>query len=168
MQQHTPVNGPFWVGYIPLIQNVLWIIFAAWLIYFFRSEIQHFRTAMSRQLNEGASVKIGVLELGELRNDFKSVQRDLDETNNRIARLFITTMGENIYGNLKKMTTGNFRTYKKSKGLVRELYYLRDLGYIEVPSISDIPESVDQLSLYLLVTNTGREFIKLREEVLGN
>jgi hypothetical protein len=74
-------------------------------------------------------------------------------------------MGDAMYTNLKKIASGNFGHYKiqKSSGLERELYYLRDIGYIAVNSISNLPKDGDNLSDYVKITKAGKQFVNLRE-----
>jgi hypothetical protein len=150
--------------FIPLFQTILWIIVAVCIIYFFRNEIKVLRFAIASRLANGEEISIGVLQLKEIKKEVTTIQDNLVETNNRVSRLFITAMGLDMYKNLKKMQTGAFGKFQKSKGLIRELYYLRDIGYIKIPSIADIPESGEELSRYVTVTTIGEEFIKLREE----
>ncbi|MDB5151107.1 MAG: hypothetical protein JWQ57_5127 [Mucilaginibacter sp.] len=147
----------------PLIQNLSWIIFISFLIYIFRIELQTLRESFIDRLKKGSSIKLGIIELGE---KVEEVKNDLENTNQKISRLFITTMGINLYANLKKIKDGNFGPFQKSEGLKRELYYLRDMGYIEVPSISGIPGSGLNLSEHLAITPLGKEFVELREEIL--
>jgi hypothetical protein len=55
--------------------------------------------------------------------------------------------------------------------LEMELYHLRNLGYVvlnkmKAPSIHEIPESDDELSDYIEVTEAGKQYIALREKRL--
>lgn len=150
---------------IPLMQTLSWIIFITFCVYFFRKEIIDLRAAISTRLKDGTAVKLGALELGEIRQEVKTVKDQLALTNDKISRLFITTMGLDMYNNLKKLHSANFGQFQKSKGLVRELYYLRDIGYIEVSSITDLPNAGDQLSKYVVTTPLGSEFVQLREQI---
>jgi len=149
---------------VPLLQTLLWIVFVGYCIYFFKDQIILLREAVSLRLKDGSAIKLGSFELGEIRKEINTVKDNLQATNDRISRLFITTMGADLFTNLAKMSSGNFGKFHKTKGLVRELYYLRDLGYIQVPSITDIPEAGEQLSEYVKVTSVGDEFVKLRKE----
>lgn len=149
----------------PLIQNLSWIIFISALIYYFRTELKILRESFIDRLKRGSSIRFGIIELGE---KVEEVKNDLENTNQKISRLFITTMGKNLYDNLKKIKDGNFGPFHKSDGLKRELYYLRDMGYVDVPSISGIPDSGPNLSEHLVITPLGKEFVELREEILKN
>ena len=53
--------------------------------------------------------------------------------------------------------------------LERELRYLRDIGYIDVHAVSQIPREGGNLNLsdWVTVTETGRNFIALRNEIEG-
>jgi hypothetical protein len=68
-----------------------------------------------------------------------------------------------MFENLKKIDSERFGHYKKTKGLERELYYLRDVGYIDVKSIKAIPSEGEDLSSYVKITKTGQDFVKLRK-----
>jgi hypothetical protein len=78
------------------------------------------------------------------------------------------TMSRPMYKNLRKLESGRFGPYEMSEGLKRELYHLRDIGYIEVQSIREIenryPEG-ENLSIHVEITKAGREFVKLREKI---
>lgn len=92
----------------------------------------------------------------------KSFREGLEETNERISELFLTTMAPLMYENLKKLVSGHFGEYQMSKGLERELYHLRDIGYIDVPSIKAIPKNGTDLTEHVKITSTGRQFVELR------
>jgi hypothetical protein len=49
--------------------------------------------------------------------------------------------------------------------LKRELYHLRDIGYITVKAIRKIPENGTNLSDYVKITDTGKLFVNLRESM---
>jgi hypothetical protein len=93
------------------------------------------------------------------------LQQQLNETNARIDRLFLLTMSGPMYENLRKLASGLFGPYTMSVGLRRELYHLRDIGYVEVNSISEIPSTGKDLSAYVQVTPVGAEFVKKREKM---
>jgi hypothetical protein len=61
-----------------------------------------------------------------------AVLPQLRKTNARIDTLFFYTMSGPMYGNLKKLADGTFMDYEMSDGLKRELYHLRDTGFIEI------------------------------------
>jgi hypothetical protein len=75
-----------------------------------------------------------------------------------------------MYFNLKKIASGNFGPYEIAhwSGLQRELYYLRDIGYIEVDSVSKLPQKGDNLSDCVRITDLGRKFVELREAFLSS
>ncbi len=95
------------------------------------------------------------------------------ETKNRVDRLFYLTMSGPMYENLLKLAENKFTNYVKSSGLERELYHLRDIGYIEIMeksnfSIKAIPESGNNLQQYINVTDIGLEFVKARKSLNDN
>jgi hypothetical protein len=101
--------------------------------------------------------------------DLSSLNKRLDETMKEVDNVFLTSMGPDLYLNLKKITSRHFgRYHKKSEGgLDRELRHLRNIGYIEVKdnSISKIPEYGENLSDYVWATDTGIHFVALRESI---
>jgi hypothetical protein len=90
----------------------------------------------------------------------------LEETNRKVQRLFVMTMAEPMFHNLKKLSTGHFGPYEMSLGLERELRYLRDVGYVQVPSVSAVPKRGDDLSQHVSITEAGRDFVQLREQLV--
>ena len=80
-------------------------------------------------------------------------------------------MGPHLYENLKKFATDHFGPFEFGEwsGLERELYFLRLIGYIQVDSIRKIKKigSGDNLSKFVQITPTGKNFVELREIVLG-
>lgn len=150
--------------YVPLIQTALWaavILSAAW---FFRSEIRSLQRALQKRLDAGASVKFAWLELGEVRTEVKSMREQIDGMSQQVTTLFLATMSPSMYMNLRKLESGRFGRFEASNGLRRELVHLRDLGYVEVPGeIRQLPDTGDELSDYVMITPTGRDFVRLRE-----
>jgi hypothetical protein len=92
------------------------------------------------------------------------VDRKLEQTRDRLDRLFLLTMSPAMYENLRKLDSGRFGHFTISEGLQRELYHLRDIGYIDVMSIQQLPPRGDDLSKHVSVTEIGREFVRLRQE----
>jgi hypothetical protein len=150
---------------VPLFQTLLWMTLLVVLVLYFRAEIDHLRKVLIKRLESGSSVKVGPVEIGELRKEVASVRKELSDVNEKISNLFLTTMAPGIYYNLKKLNKGHFGHYNKSRTLERELYHLRNIGYIDVGSISNIPETGQDLSEYVHVTETGKLFVELREMV---
>lgn len=153
--------------FVPLFQTALWIIFILGLTFTFRPEIALLRKILIKRLEGGSSIEIGPVKIGELKDEIKAVRQELDETNERVSQLFLTTMAPQMYENLKKLESGHFGAYTMSNGLERELYHLRDMGYIDVSSIKSLPGNGENLSLHVKITSTGQQFVELRESVLG-
>jgi hypothetical protein len=103
----------------------------------------------------------------ELRAELSDVRQQLADLNSQVAQLFLLTMSEAMYFNLKKLTreTG-FGPYKMQSSLRRELYHLRDIGYIQVAAISNIDREGTNLSDHVSVTEAGRQFVELREAMV--
>lgn len=149
--------------FVPLLQTVLWIAAVFMLLFYFKKEIELVRNILSNRLESGSQIRIGPLEIGELREQVDTVANELNSLNKKVSSLFLTTMSPYMYSNLKKLSSGNFGKYALSKGLKRELYHLRDIGYIEIESITGIPKDGENLSDFVEVTPTGRLFVELRE-----
>ncbi len=150
--------------FVPLYQTIIWVLGIVALLVFFRKEISAIRKILFERLESGAQVKIGPIEIGQLKEKVAEIKHDLDVTNDKVSNLFLTTMSPYMYANLRKIGSGRFGKYAMSKGLKRELYHLRDIGYISVESITSIPKEGSDLSNYVSVTETGQKFINLREQ----
>jgi hypothetical protein len=86
------------------------------------------------------------------------------KTNEQIDDLFYYTMSGSMYENLEKLAEGRFYKYEMSSGLKRELYYLRDTGFIKIKrTIGEIPPQGDNLQQYVEVTDVGLKFVKRRK-----
>jgi protease I len=121
-------------------------------------------------------------EIRELRDVIKANETEL-------FKLISLSMGDHTYCNLRKFVNENgtgprsYGDYKKPhhQGLESELYYLRNLGYVEfikdnedkVKSIYDIPPNGEEgnegndLSKYIRVTKQGIDYVNLREKIEG-
>lgn len=150
--------------YVPLIQTALWVaavLGAAWI---FRREVRSLQRALHMRLEAGAPVKLAWLELGEVRTEVKSMREQIDGMSEQVTALFLATMSPSMYMNLRKLESGRFGRFEASDGLRRELGNLRDLGYVEVPGgIRQLPDTGEELSDYVTITPTGRDFVRLRE-----
>ena len=111
------------------------------------------------------TVKTGELsvKLQQAQRDIKEAKEEIEQTKEKIDKLFLLSLSPAMYKNLHKLSTGKFGYYEKSKPLERELYHLRNVGYIDVFAISQIPSRGDNLSDYVEITETGKEFVRLRE-----
>lgn len=152
--------------YIPLIQTILWIFFSLGIIIFLRNEIRLLLNIVNQRLLSGSEFKIGPVEIGELKSKIDTVEKEVANLNENVSRLFLITMAEPMFNNLKKIATERFGIYKFSKGLERELYHLRDIGYIDIKSIQAIPREGEDLSQYVKITEAGKKFVQLREEFI--
>ena len=153
--------------YIPLLQSLLWVSVTLGAVFMFRAEIALVRQVFAERLKQGASLKFGPFELGEIRRELRSVRKDLDEVNEKVRKVFLATISQPMYDNLRKLASGRFGNYERGSALERELYHLRDICYISVPSINAIPKTGPNLSDYVQITDAGREFVELRERHAG-
>ena len=166
MNKATASSATEWLDALtPLIQTVLWLVVALVALIVLRTEIRQLRAAIGARLTGGAAVKLGPLELGALVETVESVKGQVETLSDRVSRAFLLSMSEAMYGNLQKLATGKFGPFEKTGGLERELRYLRDIGYIDVPSVNAIPASGENLSDFVTVTPSGRSFVSLRGEL---
>jgi hypothetical protein len=114
---------------------------------------------------------IKLLSLGSFRAELEVLQKKTSENERAITDLILLSMGDDAYFNLRKLATGAFGPFKKPphQGLEMELYYLRNLGYVvlnktKAHSIHEIPESDNELSDYIDVTEKGKKYIALRDQ----
>lgn len=149
--------------FVPLFQTLLWVCLALGVVFIFRKEIALIRKVLAKRLEGGASLELGFLKIGELRAELDIVRRGLNDANEKIGRLFLAAISPWMYQNLRKLASGRFGSYEMSNVLERELYHLRDVGYIKVESISAVPRVGTNLSDYVKITTSGEEFVKLRE-----
>ncbi len=149
-------------GLVPLLQSLLWAFLIVCLVVVFREDIKLLREEIRRRIKAGESVKLGPFELLE-----KKVAHVENEIN--VTKQFLLSMGPAMYFNLQKIAGGHFGQYELAgwSGLRRELYYLRDIGYISVNSISKLPEKGNNLSDYVQATEIGKKFVELRDAVFG-
>jgi hypothetical protein len=147
--------------YLPLIQTILWIVLIAFGILMFRKPLLE-------RIEQGASFKIGPVEFGALEKKVEDVQKEVSDLSERVAKVFLFAMPNTMYVNLKKLNSGKFGDYEMSLGLERELYHLRDMGYIEVESIKGIPSSGRNLSDHVKITETGQRFVEIRDSVMSS
>jgi hypothetical protein len=145
-------------AYIPLIQTTMWVVLALICLWVLRNPL-------IERIKAGGGIKVGPFELQEVRERVESVQRQISDINDRVAKLFLLAMAEPMYLNLSKLASGDFGQYYMDGGLERELRHLRDVGYIEVNSIHSIPHRGDDLSKYVRISPAGLQFIQLRDEV---
>lgn len=142
----------------PLLQTLIWVLFIVGLLIAFRKDIALLLREIQECIQRSGAVELGPIKLLERKVD--QVRLDVD-----IIRAFILSMGDNMYANLEKMASDHFGPYvlEEQSGLWRELYQLRDMGYIHVESIRALPRRGEDLSRYVSITPVGREFVRIRE-----
>lgn len=153
-------------AWVPFAQSLLWCTLVVGAAVAFRRDLRELRTALVERLKRGAAIKVGPVELGELRKDLDIVSKKADDATRLVGELFLATMSGDMYRNLEKLTSpSGFGRYTITEGLTRELYHLRDIGYIEVGSIRGIPRDGPNLSEHVKVTATGQQFVALRRRI---
>jgi hypothetical protein len=101
--------------------------------------------------------------IAETREGLKETKEAVKETNDRIDVLFALSISQWQYHNLVKLASGQFGPYVMSMGLENDLRHLRNHGYIDVPSVRDLPKQGGDLSRYVKVTETGHALVRFRE-----
>ena len=144
---------------VPLLQTLTWVTLIGATILFFRKDIRLLLGETRERIKNGGGFELGPLKLLEQR--VNEVRGEMD-----VAQSFLLSMGDDMYGNLKKLASDDFGPYElhEKSGLERELYHLRAIGYIKVRSIRGIPRSGDDLSQHVRATDVGKRFVELREK----
>lgn len=151
--------------YVPLMQTMLWIALIIVAGVTLRPEIAILRPLIAARVKSGSAVRVGPVELGELRQEVETVRSKMHDLNDRVYQLFLLAMSPSMFNNLKKLSSGSFGPYEMSGGLERELRHLRDMGYIDVEAIAAIPTKGSELLDHVRVTPTGRQFVELRDSL---
>jgi len=146
-----------------IIQTLIWAGVILWLVGQYRDEIRKLAKGISARIESGGGIELGPVKLQEFRAELDTVHEAVSSMDSKIAALFMATMSPLMYVNLKKIGSGHFGPYRMSNGLERELYHLRDIGYITVHSIKQIASEGANLSDYVQITPAGKQFIDLRE-----
>jgi hypothetical protein len=152
-------------AWIPLFQTALWVVAVLIMLVVFRRQIGLLRETIDKRLAGGASLKVGPFEFGELTDRVNAVENKVDDLSERVSRAFLVAMSRPMFGNLVRLSMGNFGHYQMHDGFERELRHLRDVGYVEIESIRGIPREGSDLSNYVTVTPEGRNFVALRQEL---
>jgi hypothetical protein len=156
---------------VPLLQTLSWIALILILAIKYRNETNRILETMIKRIEQGSGLKIGPVEIGKLESDIREVKDKVSELNDLVSKQFLIAMGPDMYKNLKMINSGHFGFFEFGEwsGLERELYFLRDIGYIQTKSIREIKKigKGDNLSDFVTITETGRKFVELRESILG-
>ena len=108
------------------------------------------------------------LERGKLESKIGAISKKVATNKSKIDKLdkmFLLSMSDAMYKNLKKLNSGNFGAYEMRDALERELYHLRDTGYIEAERIRDIPFQGNNLCEHVKVSKFGKQYLEMRESV---
>lgn len=114
--------------------------------------------AVLPRLNEFSIGSSFTAKLARVEDKVDKVKEEVD-----ITKQFLMSMSKPMYDNLRKIASGDFGLYEmpRASGLQRELYHLRDIGYIDAPSIRGIPGNGNNLSDYVKITPIGQKFVNL-------
>jgi hypothetical protein len=122
-----------------------------------------FRKPLYKRIKEGGQIEFGPFKLLERKVD--AVEQGVSELRERVGQVFLLAMAPPMYANLQKLDSGYFGTYTMSNALKRELYHLRDMGYVDVESINAIPDKGNNLSDHVVITGNGHMYVKLRDSI---
>jgi len=101
-----------------------------------------------------------------LRAEIQQVKDRVDHANNKINDLFLLTISPWAYLHLRKLARPEgYGAYEMGPGLSRELHHLLNIGYIESSSMEEIPQRGENLSEFVTITDEGKQFVKLRQEL---
>jgi len=141
-------------AYIPLIQTGLWVALIMAIILIFQKPLY-------RLIEQAGGIQVGPFKLLEKKVDL--VEQGVSKLREQV---FLLSMAPAMYANLQKLDSGHFGTYTNTGPLKRELYHLRDMGYIDVGSISEIPDQGNNLSERVTVTDIGHMYVQLRDSII--
>jgi hypothetical protein len=119
-------------------------------------------------LTGAQSFGIATISLGTrgLEAKLQEVEHKVEVANNRILELFVLTLSRGTYLELSRLARPEgLGPYMMTPALSRELERLANIGYIEVPSFDAIPTEGENLSDYVTITDEGREFLRLRQQL---
>ena len=100
---------------------------------------------------------------GKLDSKINSIGKKLSTTKARTDKLVLLSMSKSMFETLKKLAGANFGSYEMNDNLEKEIFHLKDIGYVEVGRIRDIPYKDNNLSDYVKVTDLGKQYIELRK-----
>ena len=97
--------------------------------------------------------------------NLKLLRHRLDETDKRTSDLVRLVLPREEFHTLRKLAGRRFGPYALGNGLERELRHLRQLGYVDIPSIGAIPRQGGELAEAVQITPSGERFVELREQL---
>lgn len=105
------------------------------------------------------------LDKGRLETKISGISKKNATNKSRTEKLFLLFIPKSMYEILKKIDSGSFGSFKMTERLERELYHLRDIGYIELERMRDIPYEGNNLSEFVMITDSGKQYLDLRESI---
>ncbi len=102
---------------------------------------------------------------GKIDAKLSTLGKKVSTAKSRTDKFVLLSIPKSMYETLKKIDAGKFGQYKMTERLERELYHLRDIGYVEVERIRDIPYEGNNLSEFVMITDFGKQFLDLRESI---
>lgn len=105
------------------------------------------------------------VNVDEAKRSAAKADENLSNVNAKLDALFALSLSDWQYVNLEKIASGQYGKYVRSLGLESDLRHLRSHGYIDIPSVRDIPPAGEELCDFVRVTDTGRLFVQLRRRL---
>ena len=157
---------------VPLIQTFLWILFVIGVAVYLRQDISELRSNLVKRVKEGASLKVGLFEIGELKERVSNVKAEQQRQGNDIKTLrFLISHLLPTYelNHLRDLEEGEPFPFTRNRNFDNELRHLRNLGFIEhrpnTPfGIASLPQSGEDLRDRMQATDRGREYLRLLRE----
>ena len=108
---------------------------------------------------------------------FAALETEIAETKNKVEELFLMSMSDAAFSNLKKLSDGWDGEYwldpDLRSGLAGELTHFKLLGYINftgkdgVFGVGNLPTGNKQnLSQYITLSPTGKDYVRSRQAIL--
>jgi hypothetical protein len=169
---------------VPLIQTLIWVALLLAVLIFLRPEIILIRRVLTERVERGGAVKIGPLEIGELRDEIHHIEKRqgaIEERQgtleSRMVRMLITVLvTEFEVQKLKGLAAEGPFNVSFHWDMQNELKHLDAMRLVQpregygLVSIQDHSQSGEQFDLkrYVQITDRGIEYLKLLNELQGS
>ncbi|MDF5725354.1 MAG: hypothetical protein PUP91_33875 [Rhizonema sp. PD37] len=102
---------------------------------------------------------------GRLETKLNSINKKVATNKTRVDKYYMLAIPKQMYETLKKLASNSYGPYQMSEVLERDVYHLRDIGYIDAGRIRDIPYEGTNLSTYVKITDAGKQFVEMRKGI---
>lgn len=94
------------------MRTMLWITLVLVVVFAPFSDMARYRKTFVDRVAAGSPIKVGPVEVGELKRTVEEIKGQFSELSERVSDLFLVTLASPLYDNLKKLAKGNFGSYK--------------------------------------------------------